>query len=68
MPSNQSNKGNLRQNAFYANFGPTIDLFEFFLALLMRLLRIPEAWEVLHYGKCAIECFFPRNSAGKMVT
>ena len=30
---------------------------------------MPEVWELLHYGKCAIECFFSsRNPTGKMVT
>ena len=33
----------------------------YFLAVLMRLLKIPEFWELLHYGKCVTERFFSRN-------
>ena len=39
-----------------------------FLAFLMRLLKIPNFWEWLHYVKGATERFFPRNPTGKMVT
>ena len=38
-----------------------------FLAVLMRLLKIPEFWALLHYGKCDTKCFFPRNPTGEIV-